>query len=324
MNKDRVLLCLALFVMTSLGTSLSQMPAGSNRPANVPSDYVISPFGYFHPSCVRTAKDGETVLPDGRIRFEDGTEEASALSCAFPRYNPSGELVSEGVADPNPLEISWSWIEAGQVATSTTFDAVMATWTVPITPTTNDGQTLFFFPSLSHHHGNPPSEEPIIQPVLGWNDGQIGAGLWNIASWNCCPSGMTWSSTPVTVNPGDQIQGAVISACGSPVIQSCSKWNITTKDVTTGTSTILKVVYPSLYQFPWAQSGVLEVYAIQQCSDYPPDGSITFTNVSLFDNFFRHIAQPGWSPELWVAQGRTDPWCNYGVTTTDSTVTLTY
>ena len=324
MNRARGVFCLVLFLMTSLAMMCAQMPVGSNRPVTVPSDYVITPFGYFHPSCVRQAKDGETVLADGRIRFKDGTEETNAPFCSFPRYTPTGELVVEGSANPEPLEISWSWIEAGQVATSTTFDAITATWTVPPTPSTNDGQTLFFFPSLAHQNRTPPNEEPIIQPVLGWNDGQPGVGPWNIASWNCCPSGMTWNSTPVTVSPGDQILGTVISACGSAIVQSCSKWSITTKDVTTGSSTTLNIAYPSLMNFVWAQSGVLEVYSIAQCSDFPPNGSITFSNVALYDNYFRRIISPGWSPELFVTQGKTDPWCNYGVITTDTTATLTY
>jgi hypothetical protein len=315
--------CVMLFVTMTLGMLFAQKTAGSNRPASVPSDYVITPFGYFHPSCVRQAMDGETVLADGRIRFADGSEDTSAPVCDFPHYTPTGKLVGPDLATTNPLEISWSWIESGQVATSTTYDAVMAAWTVPPTPLSNDGQTLFFFPALTHNHLTPPNEEPIIQPVLGWNDGQP-AGPWNIASWNCCPAGMTWNSTPVTVSPGDQIQGTVVSACGSPLVTTCAKWRITTQDVTTGQSTTLNVTYPSLMNFPWAQSGVLEVYSINQCSDFPPDGSITFSNIALFDDHFRRITSPGWSPELFVTQGQTTPWCNYGVTTTDTTATLTY
>ena len=228
MNRVKWVFCVTLFLMMSLGMLYAQMAVGPNRPASVPSDYVITPFGYFHPSCVRQAKDGETVLADGRIRFADGTEETIAPFCSFPRYTAQGELVVEGSANPGPLDISWSWIESGQVVTSTTYDAVMAAWTVPQTPTSNDGQTLFFFPALTHNHLTPPNEEPIIQPVLGWNDGQSGAGPWNIASWNCCPAGMTWNSNPVTVSPGDQIQGTVMSACGGAIVQACSKWTITT------------------------------------------------------------------------------------------------
>ena len=30
----------------------AQIPAALKRPATVPADYVITPFGYFYPSCV--------------------------------------------------------------------------------------------------------------------------------------------------------------------------------------------------------------------------------------------------------------------------------
>ena len=230
MNSGKWIFCTVLFLTMSMGMSYGQMAAGSNRPASVPSDYVITPFGYFHPSCVREIKEGETVLADGRIRFENGTEEANIPFCNFPRYTSRGEPVVKGSADPGPLYISWDWIEAGQVSTSSSsYGKITATWTVPMTPATNDGQTLFFFPGFMDIN----DVELIIQPVLGWNDGQSGVGPWNIASWNCCPSGTANYSTPVTVNTGDVIQGIIKGTCKAGT-QSCSTWNITTKDETTG------------------------------------------------------------------------------------------
>jgi hypothetical protein len=159
--------------------------------------------------------------------------------------------------------------------------------------------------------------------VLGWNDGQSGVGPWNIASWNCCPSGTANYSTPVTVNTGDVIQGIIKGTCKAGT-QSCSTWNITTKDVTTGKQTVLKKTPSEGQTFNWAQSGVLEVYSISQCSDFPPDGSIKFSKVALFDYNYKTIKNPGWTPMYWVQQGVTDPWCNYGVTTTAKSATLTY
>ena len=323
MSSGRWIFCTMLLVMMSVGMLNAQMAAGWNRPASVPSGYVITPFGYFHPSCVRQVNEGETLLGDGRIRFKDGREEANAPFCNFPRYSPTGELVAQGSANAEPVEISWSWIESGQMATSTTYGKVTATYTVPPAPATNDGQTLFFFPGFAHQHQNPPNEEPIIQPVLGWNDGQSGAGPWNIASWNCCPSGMTWSSNPVTVNPGDEIQGTVKSKCKAGT-QSCAQWSITTRDVTTKKATTLNSDFSQGMAFPWAQAGVLEVYNIYQCSDFPPNGSIEFSKVALFDYNFKKIKNPGWAPMYWVQRGVTQPWCNYEVTTTATSATLTY
>jgi len=318
MSKAKWIFCTMLFLMMSLG--MAQMAAGANRPANVPSDYVITPFGYFHPSCVREIKAGETVLGDGRIRFADGTEETVAPFCGFPRYTATGELVVEGSANAGPLYISWSWIEAGQVSTqSSSYGKLVATWTVPPTPKSNDGQVLYFFPGFMDINNT----QLIIQPVLGWDDGQVGVGPWNIASWNCCPSGTANYSTPVTVSPGDTIWGEIKSTC-KPGNESCPTWNITTKDVTTNKSTTLSNTPSEGQTFNWAQSGVSEVYYISRCSDFPPNHSIKFSNVALWDYNFKKITNPGWTPEYWVEKGTTKPWCNYKATTTPTTVVLDY
>jgi len=315
MNRTKWLSCAMLFLMMALGMSYAQMAAGSNRPVSVPPDYVITPFGYFHPACVREIKQGQTVLGDGRIRFKDGSEETVAPSCAFPRYMPNGEIAVAG----GPLFISWTWIEAGQVSTTSSYGKIKATWTVPLTPKSNDGQTLFFFPGFM----DIDDTELIIQPVLGWNDGQVGVGPWNIASWNCCPGGTANYSTPVTVNSGDKILGTIKSACKAGV-QDCGKWNITTKDVTTNKSTTLSNTPSEGQIFNWAQSGVLEVYSIAKCSDFPPYHYIKFTEVALYDYNFKKIVDPGWTAMYWVTKGVTDPWCGYKAKTAPKKVTLLY
>jgi len=320
MNRAKWIFCTMLFLMMSLGILSAQTAAGWHHPANVPSDYVITPFGYFHPSCVREVKTGQTLLADGRIRFADGTEETVTPFCAFPRYAPTGEIISEGLENPGPLYISWDWIEAGQISTQTSsYGEITANWTVPPTPTSNDGQTLFFFPGFEDIN----NVQLIIQPVLGWNDGQSGVGPWNIASWNCCPSGTANYSTPVTVNTGDKILGLIKSTCsaGNP---SCPTWNITTTDVTTNQSTTLANSPSEGQTFNWAQSGVLEVYSIYQCSDFPPNHSIKFTKVTLWDYNFNKISKPAWSPMYWVQKGQTDPWCNYKAKTSATGATLFY
>jgi hypothetical protein len=64
--------------------------------------------------------------------------------------------------------------------------------------------------------------------------------------------------------------------------------------------------------------GVLEVYNVIRCSDYPnnPNGisggshSISFNAIALFDDKIQQIANPAWSLTLW-ATGLT-PQCSYG------------
>jgi hypothetical protein len=188
--------CLALLAS---GMAYGQAPAGPNRPAGVPEGYVITPFGYFHPSCVRQLGNGDTVLGGRVIQHADGTLETLAV-CEQPRYTASGELVITGPEGSEPPTIGHSWIESASTTTSTSYGELVATWTVPPAPTSNNGQTVYLFPGMEDIN----DVVSIIQPVLGWNS-DFGSA-WGIASWNCCPSGITVESTPVRGERGRRNQ----------------------------------------------------------------------------------------------------------------------
>jgi hypothetical protein len=159
----------------------------------------------------------------------------------------------------------------------------------------------------------------IIQPVLGWNADYSAA--WGIASWNCCVNGTTWESSPVSVSSGDTIQGTVGSTCSAGTL-TCPTWNITTTDVSSSKSTTLGNSPNEGQTFDWAFAGALEVYNILRCGDYPSNGSITFSDVALYDNNFVLISNPGWSIENY-SSGLT-PQCSYGGQVAATEVTLNY
>jgi uncharacterized repeat protein (TIGR03803 family) len=186
---------------------------------------------------------------------------------------------------------------------------------VPPAPASNDGQTVFFFPGLE----DIDDVVSILQPVLAWNKDFSEA--WSIASWNCCPNGIAVESSPVSVNPGDQIQGNIRSTCSVGTL-SCPTWNVTTSDVLMDTSTELSNTPSGGQTFNWAFAGVLEVYNLVQCSDYPSNGSVTFSNVDLYDYNFDQIFNPDWSM-IYVASGLT-PQCSYGGQVAPTQVTLDY
>jgi hypothetical protein len=309
-----VLAASVFFIVVSASSASAQKLAGTNRPKAVPEGYVITPFGYFHPSCVRGLASGETVLSDGSVRHLDGTVDAVARVCNHSHYTASGEAMIPGVISPS---ISHSWIEAlDAVDTITPFGELTAVWTVPPAPTTDDDQTVFFFPGME----DIATDASIIQPVLGWNAGFFGP-VWTITSWNCCPSGIANYSGPIQVNSGDTIRGEIKYACSKPT-KSCNSWNITTENDTTGASTILYQTPSEGQTFNWAQAGALEVYNIVKCTDYPPDGSITFSDVSLYDYKLHRISNPAWL--LFNYSFGLTPQCNYGATTSGSKVTLDY
>lgn len=309
-----IMLAISLVLVLAIPPAQAQKLAGANRPAAVPEGYVITPFGYFHPSCVRAVESGGTALADGRIQHEDGTVDAVAPSCAYPHYTAQGAVVTAGIKQPT---ISHSWIASGNsVNTASPFGALTANWVVPPAPATDHGQTVFLFPGMEDF----VLDETIIQPVLGWNAGFFGTN-WSIASWNCCPSGTTLYSTPVEVYSGDTIFGSIETNWRAGT-QPQTTWNIVTEDQTIGKSTTLKKTPGEGQNFTWAQGGALEVYEIVKCSDYPPNKSATFYNLSLYDQNFKRYHDPGWF--LYNFSGGLAPQCNYGGTMDLTSVTLTY
>lgn len=301
----------------------SKLPmAGPTRPTTVPEGYVITPFGYFHPSCVRTLAKGATMLADGRVQRADGAQEA-ASACNYPHFTRQGEQVNAVAANAagksgtkstanNSPEIS-GWLENANYALGSaneSFGTLIARWTVPDTPRANDGQTLFFFPGLEDINDT----ESILQPVLTWFGGQ-----WSIASWNCCFNNQANESQPVNVFPGDEIYGAVTSNCGEGTL-ACSTYSVLILDMTTGEGSILANTPTQGQTFNWVFGGVLEPYNIVSCEDYPRDRKLTFEKIRAFDQNMKPVHER-WTDTY---DSSDTPQCNYNVNVEENRVTLRY
>src|ERR1700722_10286209 len=84
----------ALFTTLTAGLIVAQVPAGARRPAAVPANYLITPFGYFHPSCVAHLAKGDELMQDEKvIRHANGTS-AGMHVCAYPHYEADGLIVT--------------------------------------------------------------------------------------------------------------------------------------------------------------------------------------------------------------------------------------
>jgi hypothetical protein len=290
----------------------TKMPvAGPNRPANVPDGYVITPFGYFHPSCVQSLTKGETLMADGRLQHPNGTVEEKAAVCSYPHFTRSG--ISSSAPEAKTPEIN-GWLENANVTTNSatrSYGALIATWRVPPQPHANDGQVLYYFPGLEDIQDT----QSILQPVLGWYWGQ-----WTLASWNCCINGVITNSPAVNVSPGDLVYGSITSTC-PPGTLTCPTWNVLSVDLSTGESTTLSNTPSDGQAFNWAFEGVLEAYYVVACDDFPRDRRLTFEYVVLFNENLHPIFDPQWS-------GSTDstatPWCDYHVRSSAHSVTLDY
>jgi hypothetical protein len=325
-------LSFVVFVVFSLSVNLSgqqspRVPQAvvSARPASVPENFVITPFGYFHPSCVRSLTANETLLSDGRVQHANGATDAQAAVCGFPHFTPTGVLAAGNVKLPFEANLAGGifpavngWLEYISATTTASYGEVSASWPVPAAPSTNDDQTIFFFPGFQDYNNS----LSIVQPVLQWGVSSGGGGsYWVIASWNCCMNGITWHSALKKVSAGDTILGTIAPTCPPKKAQSCTTWKIVTEDVTTGKKSTLTKSPAEGQVWNWAFGSVAEVYGVRQCSDYPADTSLTFS-VQLYDNNGVLLSDPGWiaSP----AAGNVSPQCNYGLNFTDTEQTLEY
>jgi len=299
----------AISAVSFMTAAQAQHLAGSKRPAAVPADFVVTPFGYFHPSCVNhLAKEDVFRQDEGAIQRANGTYER-IQECAYPHFEADGTAVvgdvqPAGDGESKPPYIGHSWIEYASIHTSANYGQIMAEWDVPPAPNSNDGQVVYLFNGLEQYSG----DVTIIQPVLGWNADYGSA--WGIASWNCCKSGTVQEATPQPVNTGDHLLGWVYNNCAVGT-KKCSSWTITIVDKENGNISTLNTSNFS-QTFNWAFGAVLEVYSITQCSDYPPAdalGGIGFYNQWVQNDEFVTIT-PAWT--VTNVSGGLTPQCHYG------------
>jgi hypothetical protein len=294
-------------LVAGLTVGQAQHPAGPKRPRNVPAEYVITPFGYFHPSCVNHLANGDEVLRDERaIRHGDGSSD-SIQACQYPRFNATGEPAQTGSGVHNPTVNGW--VEEASTTTSSSFAGISAQWTVPLAPYTNHGQVIYFFPGLESYsiHNN------ILQPVLEWYQ-----GVWYIASWNCCVTGAVNEGPVVVVHSGDSIYGSIFQTCAGGTV-SCSTWNINITDQASGKGSSLSYTSSRGESYNWALAGVLEAYYLVACTDYPVDGGITFHDLKLYSFNYTLIPFPTW----YAGTYPVTPSCGYGGSLPQQ-LTLTY
>jgi hypothetical protein len=311
---------LGLFLsFLACAAALAQAPAGPNRPIGVPDDYVITPSGYFHASCVREVEEGGTLLENGpAIRHANGTIEKVPV-CQYPHYLRTGEIAVQGFPPATgPLPCS-PWIECAETIAANTnsvsYGKLTATWTVPSEPTSKDGQDVAFFPGFEQTVG----PTTVLQPVLAWNASQ---GGWYIEGENCCPEGNDFHGLIKTVKPLDKIQGQVQQTCSAGTI-SCPTWHVVVVDVTSGVKSSLPSDEGTSdgHTFDWAFAGAVEVAGLVKCADYPLKGQLILSGISLYDNNLAQISSPNWTAYINPA---ITPQCGYVVQSAQTHVTFDY
>lgn len=285
----------------------------TTRPHGVPLDYVVTPNGLFHPSCVIQVADDERVTASGAVVRRDGSEVASkSAACTHPRFVARAGSVER--IEPNGEQPAFDgWVADSNSNSNVTPPAkkMVATFGVPSGPTTKSGQVLYYFPGLE----DGGAVQTILQPVLAWNG--FGDSRWTMTNWNCCKSGKTWHGSTIAVNTGDKIKGSMIGAnCTNGV---CTSWVIKSVDKTTGQSTTFNTEGYG-QAFDWYFGGAKEVYGVSQCSQYPANGSITFSAIHVFDQNGVETTPTTWN----TMKSGSAPACNYGVAVTKNVTKITF
>jgi hypothetical protein len=279
------LLALLLLTLSSLAAEASQ-----------PTGLTLTPFGPKPSQCVHEVPNGSVVSSNQtsmRVVFPNGTV------MIFPpcSYVP-------------PSYTGWVENTYYSIPTGYSLEHYSSLWQVPGAPTSNDGQTIFLFIGSEDS-----AQDMIIQPVLQWGQCySYGCAYnWQIDSYYCDSTNTCSRSPESNVNTGDQINGTINQS-----YNQCDRGNpydIVATDTSTG-------AYSDLQTCAYPQTNVyvtLEMYNLQQCSDYPSSGSTTFGSIKLVDNF-GNILSPSWG----TSYGNALPSCNYNIAYSSSSITLYY
>jgi hypothetical protein len=189
---------------------------------------------------------------------------------------------------------------------------MVADFVVPSAPISSSGQVLYFFPGLEAV----PNVQSILQPVLAWNG--FGDNAWTVTNWNCCINGTTFHGGTIAAATGNKIHGLMKgSACGSNGV--CTNWQIVSTNKASGQKTTFNTqAYGQA--FNWYFGGVMEVYGVSACSQYPSNGSITFSAIHVYDLNLNESTPTNWNKSV----GNPSPSCSYGLTATTNKSVITF
>lgn len=147
----------SVFVQQGYGAVVTRSPKGiatsKMTSADAPANFVLTPGGFRHRSLVhRVAKSQALHFTEARIQLID-------LATNARKDVPKGRAQSGEVPNLGSGWISYGYWNNG---TGTSLSSFRSTWTVPPSPSTDSGQTIFLFNGIQNYGNN----YGILQPVL--------------------------------------------------------------------------------------------------------------------------------------------------------------
>ncbi|MFC4625445.1 hypothetical protein ACFO1V_09455 [Daeguia caeni] len=256
------------------------MPAfQSARPSNVPEDYIITPFGYFSPSCVQEVKEDEIVNAGLKVEKANG-EMRQIEKCQYSSFSNSGiEKKVNGAETKANFDDGWQ-----MYASSMLNDDVMImilSWNVPSPPKVDNGHTLYFFTGAQN------VGDKQLYNVLGWN--QLNIHGWSVSSWVCCDSGVIYYSSPVSISAGDLIIGVIVLGKDRFVNNGEPQYIVSMMSFDHGRPQLLTQIITRNFKEPvyFIVGGAMEMYNVNSCDNFPKDGFIEFYNMFVMDENYQ-------------------------------------
>lgn len=306
----------SLLLVSACGETSTQpnTPLGGMSRSNAapPSDYVATPAGWYHRSCVHEIPNGARVDAKGLVTRSDRST-FQIPQCSYPIY-PSAPGLSAQAIPASPTNNGWIEFASYQLPSGNSFRQLTAGWHIGAAPTgAYTGTQLFYsFPGLED------LLDPtvyIIQPVIqyGYN-GSFGGSYWTAASWRCNSGSDCRYGTPIVAAVGDSVYGSVqASAC----VNGICTWTISVVDVTKGTRSDWTADDTDNYD--WVTGGAVEVNDLTECNQYPDTG-VYYSSISLYDRYGSRTT-PAWANSLPL---NPSPSCGFDVASGPTTVNLFY
>jgi hypothetical protein len=303
MQNQMLLAILCASMLFSACNKLQEKTPGTTATTSTDSTaLVLTPEGYMPAYLVHHIQKGYVLMHKGghmlKVEPKSGTviedygevlSPTAATSSSTTTTTGGADKLASGmvpmsVVRPGSQTPSWVTDAYWTNMIPTPISYIVTAWTVPAPPTSNDGQTLFFFDALQNSSGT-----TIAQPVLQWGASSAAgnANGWGIANWYVWAGGAAISDL-IPVQQGTILDGQVTYTGQNSAASfnyTSTFYNLSNNSIYDNTLTIiegdvppqgntipvvpvpLSVVFETMEAYN--SEGVNGGYGVVQASDYP-------------------------------------------------------